>query len=436
MLRYSVLLQLCLLAAIAYVQRAAMSVPALEIAEDLRFASVARDMGWVQSAWYLGYALMQLPSGWLADRWGSRRAVVVFCLSWSLMTLAAGFATGFASLLTLWGLMGAAQAGVFPAAAKAIGQIFPDSERARASGILAGGMSIGGAMAPLITAAGLQLWLPVAELTEVLRWRWLLWSFALPGVLWCGLFLVLTPARQLPVSREKLAGRTAVDYRLMLRSQPLLLLCLQQFFRAMGMVFLLTWFPVFLQQTRGVSTLESGYLASYAGLGSVLGSFSGGFVSDWLLRRTGRRRLSRQGLAVAGMSSCAVLIVLSYFASSTSVSIALIAAGVFCATFGGVSGYTVAIEFGGGHVATVFSTMNMCGNFGATLFPITAGWLVARTDNWDLILFLFAGIMAVDAVCWALLNPSGTLFGDSAGGEFEQSVAAAAESLSGGDRKS
>lgn len=181
MLRYSVLLQLCLLAAIAYVQRAAMSVPALEIAEDLRFASVARDMGWVQSAWYLGYALMQLPSGWLADRWGSRRAVVVFCLSWSSLTLAAGFATSFVSLLTLWGLMGAAQAGVFPAAAKAIGQIFPDSERARASGILAGGMSVGGAMAPLITAAGLQLWLPVAELTEVLRWRWLLWSFALPG---------------------------------------------------------------------------------------------------------------------------------------------------------------------------------------------------------------------------------------------------------------
>lgn len=436
MLRYSVLLQLCLLAAIAYVQRAAMSVPALEIAEDLRFASVARDMGWVQSAWYLGYALMQLPSGWLADRWGSRRAVVVFCLSWSSLTLAAGFATSFVSLLTLWGLMGAAQAGVFPAAAKAIGQIFPDSERARASGILAGGMSVGGAMAPLITAAGLQLWLPVAELTEVLRWRWLLWSFALPGWLWCGLFLMLTPALQLPVSGERLAGRAAVDYRLMLRSQPLLLLCLQQFFRAMGMVFLLTWFPVFLQQTRGVSTLESGYLASYAGLGSVLGSFSGGFVSDWLLRRTGRRRLSRQGLAVAGMSSCAVLIVLSYFASSTSVSIALIAAGVFCATFGGVSGYTVAIEFGGGHVATVFSTMNMCGNFGATLFPITAGWLVARTDNWDLILFLFAAIMAVDAVCWALLNPTGTLFGDSAGGEFEQSVAAAAESLSGGDRKS
>ncbi len=76
------------------------------------------------------------------------------------------------------------------------------------------------------------------------------------------------------------------------------------------------------------------------------------------------------------------------------------------------SGYTVAISFGGRHVATVFSTMNMFGNMGAALFPVTAGWLVAQTGNWNLILFLFAGIMAVDALCWALLNPRGTLFGD------------------------
>jgi nitrate/nitrite transporter NarK len=55
--------------------------------------------------------------------------------------------------------------------------------------------------------------------------------------------------------------------------------------------------------------------------------------------------------------------------------------------------------------------MNMFGNIGAALFPLSAGWLVAQTGNWNLILFLFAGVMAIDAVCWALLNPKGTLFG-------------------------
>ncbi len=75
----------------------------------------------------------------------------------------------------------------------------------------------------------------------------------------------------------------------------------------------------------------------------------------------------------------------------------------------------MAIRLGGGRVATVFSAMNMCGNLGAALFPVTAGWLVARTGNWNLMLFLFAGSMAIAAVCWAILNPRGTLFGDEDG---------------------
>ena len=174
----------------------------------------------------------------------------------------------------------------------------------------------------------------------------------------------------------------------------------------------MTTFPTFLQETRGVSVVASGDLTFFAGVGGVLGSLTGGFVSDWMLRKTGNSRLSRQGIAVVGMASCAVLIVASSFVADVRGAIALIALGAFCATFGGVSGYTVAIQFGGKQVATVFSVMNMCGNIGAAIFPLTAGWLATRTGNWNLMLFLFAGIMAVDAICWAFLNPQGTLFGD------------------------
>jgi MFS family permease len=115
------------------------------------------------------------------------------------------------------------------------------------------------------------------------------------------------------------------------------------------------------------------------------------------------------------MASCSLLIVSSYFVHGVNGSIALISLGAFCAAFGGIGGYTMAIRFGGRRVATVFSAMNMFGNLGAALFPVTAGWLVAQTGNWNLMLFLFAGIMAIAAVCWALLNPQGTLFGDEDG---------------------
>jgi MFS family permease len=178
------------------------------------------------------------------------------------------------------------------------------------------------------------------------------------------------------------------------------------------MVFFLSWFPTFLQKTRGLDLKASADFASIAGIGGVVGSLSGGWASDLLLKITGNPRLSRQGVAVVGMTLCSLLMLASVAVSSTWLSIGLISAGVFCATFGGVSGYTVAIEFGGRQTATVFSMMNMVGNFGAMLFPWSAGWLADRFSNWNLMILFFCGIMAIDAVCWALLNPRAPLFPD------------------------
>ena len=413
--RYQVLTLLCISAAVAYVQRAALSVPAEEIARDLKFTNLAKDMGAIQSAWYLAYALMQVPSGWLADRLGSRSALAIFTVAWSMATLLSAFANGFYSLLFLWGLMGAAQAGAFPCAAKALGRIFPEAERARSTGLLAAGMTIGGAIAPVLAAYCLQGLTGPAQQLGVERWRLLLMAYAIPGILWTGFFLWIVTLTKLP-SVDVSQSNSALRWSTMLRSLPLMLLCGQQFFRAAGMVFFTTWFPTFLQKTRGVSQLDSGILTTVAGIGGVVGSLTGCYFSDWLLKKTGNPRLSRQGIAVVGMSCCALLILLSYFVKDTYQSITLISLGAFFATFGGVSGYAVAISYGGRHVATVFSTMNMFGNFGASLFPLTAGWLVAQTENWNLILFLFAGVMAIDAVCWALLNPRGTIFGDEQDG--------------------
>ncbi|MCU0709661.1 MAG: MFS transporter [Pirellula sp.] len=410
--RYQVLTLICVSAAIAYIQRAALSVPAAEIARDLRFDDLARDMGWIQSAWYFSYAMMQIPGGWFADRVGSRRSLMIFCIAWSVATFLSAFASGFYSLLWMWSLMGAAQAGAFPSAAKALGRIFPETERARATGLLAAGMTIGGALAPILAGLILEALSPWAIAIGVDRWRILLASYSLPGIAWTIFFLAVVSARKLPDTDSHSAPRAPIQWSRMFRSMPMILLCSQQFFRAAGMVFFMTWFPTFLQKTRDVSLLGSGVLTTVAGVGGVIGSLTGGFFSDWLLKKTGRPRLSRQGIAVFGMGACSLLIILSFFAQSVHQSVALISLGAFCATFGGVSGYTVAISFGGRHVATVFSTMNMFGNIGAALFPITAGWLVARTNNWNLILFLFAGVMAIDAVCWALMNPKGPLFGD------------------------
>ena len=459
-MRYKILTFLWAVALVAYVQRSAISVPLQEIGRDLAvaeswFGDATRALGFLQSAWHFGYALLQIPAGRLADRIGGRRALVLYCVLWSLATAVTGFARSYWALVAAWTVMGALQAGVFPCAVRSIGQVFGEKERARASGWLGAGMLAGGAVAPVLTAWLLERFAPWSAAHGIERWRLCLVAYCLPGLAWAvaywlgtrsmgldakspgsrqGLFVhddadpqddrkpraearghrehAASPASIAPdstPSNDGAGSRRGLWGALGPWADPsLLLLCGQQFLRAAAMIFFVTWFPTFLRETRGVSLMQSGLLTSYAGVAAMLGVVCGGYASDWLLARTGSKRIARQCLAAVAMATCAVLIVLSSFVADVNAAIVLISAGAFVACFGGVAGYTVAIDYGGERVGTVFGAMNMAGSFGAMLFPVTVGWLVSATGTWNAALFTFAALMAVDAVLWALLNPQGT----------------------------
>src|SRR5262245_61416439 len=115
-MRHMVLLFVCLAAVFAYVQRTALTVPTKTIQADLDISE--RGMGLIMSCWFWGYALLQIPAGWITDRLGCKRSLAVFVVAWSLLTGLAGVATGFPELAILWSLMGLAQTGLVPGAAK------------------------------------------------------------------------------------------------------------------------------------------------------------------------------------------------------------------------------------------------------------------------------------------------------------------------------
>ncbi len=428
-MRYAILTFLWAIALVAYVQRSAISVPLQEIGRDLAvqdtwFGDATRALGFLQSAWHFGYALLQIPAGRLADRIGGRRAIVLLAILWSLATALTGLAQSYWQIVAAWAVMGALQAGVFPCAVRSIGQVFGEKERARASGWLGAGMLAGGAVAPVLTAWLLGWFAPWADSTGIASWRACLVLYCLPGLAWAAAYWFGTRSMGLdePVSADcqsAATGRATADYQSAATARvwadpSLLLLCGQQFLRAAAMIFFVTWFPTFLRETRGVSLLQSGLLTSYAGVAAMAGGVCGGYASDWLLARTGNKRIARQFLAAVAMATCAILIVLSSFVADVNAAIAVISVGAFVACFGGVAGYTVAIDYGGDRVGTVFGAMNMAGSTGAMLFPVTVGLLVSATGTWNAALFAFALLMAVDAVLWAMLNPRGRFLERSA----------------------
>jgi sugar phosphate permease len=405
-MRHAVLALICSAAVVAYVQRMALVVPTRTIEHDLHISE--KGMGLILGCWYWAYALLQVPVGWVTDRVGSRRAFLSYMLAWTVLTGLAGLTTGRIGLLVVWSLMGAAQTGLVPGGAKAIGGWLPPTERALGSGLFGASMALGGAVAPFVAA-----WL-LKEFT----WRQMLGLYVLPGLAWVYLFAVIVPQRGGPIGDRDPFGETVNK---MAASPTMYLLSIQHFFRAAAMALFFTWFPRFLQETRGVTEFESGMLAVWPGVGAVAGAVLGGIASDFILRKTGNRRLSRQGVAVAGMVACSALAAVACFVDDLNTAVTLISAGAFCGTFGGVSGYSVCIDFGGRRVGTVISVMNMAGNVGTGLFAYAVDWLVEkgptgkRSPNWDLVLPLFALIFAVDAGCWAILNPKRPLFEDSDG---------------------
>jgi len=407
--RYLVLAALCAAAMIAYVHRSCIAVPAGIIQKDLYLSK--EQLSRIMSAFYLGYALFQLPSGWLGDRWGTRLALSLFALIWSIATGLMGLGTGFVLLYILWLINGMGQAGIFPCAVNTIANWFPASERGFPSGMLGSFMSIGAIIASSL----------VGVLLHLFDWQVLFVMLSLPGIVFALVFYGWfrnRPAEHAWVndaeihyiqSTEDLSpNATKPSWRSILSSMPLYLICAQQFFRAACYIFYITWFPAFLQEGLGASLASSGFLTSLPLAGVVAGSATSGVTIDWIWRRTGSRRLSRQGVGIVSTLGAGMFLILAQFMTEIAPAVLLITASAFCAGFSGPAGYTVTIDLAGKKVATLFSVMNMSGNLGATVCPLVVGALMARKE-WSGVLLFLAGFYLAACVCWCFLNVRGSI---------------------------
>jgi nitrate/nitrite transporter NarK len=388
---------LCAATVVAYLQRSALGVPSKAIERELELTS--GDMGLVWLAWYAGYAAFQLPSGAIAERYGSKPALVGFATAWSAFTGLTGCATGFAGLLALWCAMGVAQAGIFVCATKAIAAAFPNAGRAFASGALACGMAGG---------AALSQWLTGQMLRE-LTWQQVLFAYTVPGFVWALAFALVVPSPERAEPPPPLAS-APMPWGRLFTNPHVALICAQQFTRAAATALFFTWFPRYLQETKGASAADSGALAAIPLLVGMFGGLLGGAVSDAILSRTRNERLARQGTAFVAMAVCTGVSIGAYFAETVSGAVALVSAAAFCAYAAGGNAYALAMRMGGARVAPVFATMNMAGNVGAGVFPFALGKIADTTGDWNLAMVLFAGLFGCSALCWLLLNPKGALF--------------------------
>ena len=159
--RHQLVLIATLMAVLLYLDRYCISFAEIFIQEDLGLTDM--QVSWMLSAFFWSYALAQVPSGWLTDRFGARLMLTLYVLLWSLFTALTGLATGFAILLVMRLGFGLGQAGAYPTSANVISKWVPFSQRGIASSIVSLGGRFGGALAPVATAYLLVLLVPVSH---------------------------------------------------------------------------------------------------------------------------------------------------------------------------------------------------------------------------------------------------------------------------------
>jgi MFS transporter, ACS family, glucarate transporter len=163
--RHFVVLATMAMAMLLYLDRFCVAFAAEYIREDLNLTQ--SQMADFLGAFFWSYALAQVPSGWLSDRYGARIMLVVYILSWSLFTALIGAATSFALLLSVRLISGLGQAGAYPTSASVVSKWVPFSNRGMASSLIAFGGRVGGFIAPLLTAFLILVFVPLSTPTEL-----------------------------------------------------------------------------------------------------------------------------------------------------------------------------------------------------------------------------------------------------------------------------
>jgi ACS family D-galactonate transporter-like MFS transporter len=300
---------LCFLAlAVNYTDRANLAVAAPSIKHALGIGDTT--MGLLLGSFFWTYAIMQLPAGWLVDRYGARLMFPIAVCWWSLFTALTAVANSAATLFGFRLLLGAGEAGGYPASARVVSRWFPSHERGLASSIFDSGSRVGN-----LVAIPLCAWL-----ISSFGWRSSFVVTGLLGFVWAAAWIVIyrkpelhpavTPEalREMELSRRAPStGEPPMRWSSLFRYRTIWGMMLGFFCLNFVIYFFITWFPTYLMSARHFSLKQFGTLGLIPGLIAIPGGWLGGFTSDWLFRRGWSLTAARKTCLVGGMLVSSVI---------------------------------------------------------------------------------------------------------------------------------
>ncbi|MEM0896755.1 MAG: MFS transporter [Verrucomicrobiota bacterium] len=400
------------LALILYIDRVCISVAKDDVMGDLDLSN--EQWGWIMSAFALGYALFQTPSGALADRLGARKVLTVVVTAWSIFTGLTAAAWSFVSMLFMRFLFGAGEAGAFPGMARVTYSWIPVKERGLVKGINFSASRIGGAVAyPLlaimIAAFG---WRLSFSILMILGFVWAVaWWLAFrdepehhPAVSPEEKEHILANRQDAGKSKESSGTATPLPFLHMIRSGNLWLMMVQYFCSNFTFFFSLTWLFPYVKDTYGLTLQEAGFYSMIPLLGGAVGNLFSGYLVD-LIFRNGKLTLSRRIPAILGFILAATGLLMSIGQTEVIGAVFWLTIAIFGADMTLSPSWSFCIDIGGAHAGKVSGTMNMAGNLGSAMVAIFFGYLLKEEGGPKIFFYTGAVLNVIAIACWLATNP-------------------------------
>lgn len=404
--RYRVLIFLCALTTLTYLDRICISIVGVRIKHE--FSLNNEQFGWVLASFALAYAVFEIPSGLLGDKIGPRKVFIRIVLWWSLFTALTGFATGLITLMAVRFLFGMGESGTYPNCLITVSRWFPSNETGRALTWVGIGSQIGSAIAPLI----------IIPLAELYGWRMPFYVNALIGVVWvawCYYWFRDFPAQMNNIAPHEKnyieAGcrhrkeQHLLSLRLILKNKTVWAVMCMYFCFQWSNYFFVAWMPVYLQEGRHFTEQQTSPVIFSLFIAGIAGLLIGGFCGDWLVKRKGLKK-GRRTMGITGMGMCGLMILLSVLFTESTWSAACLIAANFSYSFAVMSSYAVCADIGRNNTGTVTGAMNFFGQMGAFFLALTFGKLADLTHSYNYPLFIVAFVTLAGCCLWFIIDPT------------------------------
>jgi ACS family sodium-dependent inorganic phosphate cotransporter len=389
---------------ICYIDRVNISVAIIPMAEDLGWDM--EKQGTVLSSFFVGYLLLQVVGGRLADRHGGKVVLGAGVLVWSLFTMLTppAAALGFTLLIMTRIAMGMGEAVTFPSIYSLLSRWVPLTERSRAVGLINSGIPLGIIFALVIT--------PI--IVESRGWEWAFYLFGGLGALWFLLWhkvVTSTPQEHATISSEELDAIevdsstdqiTAMRWYEYLKSRPVWAIVVAHFCNNWSLFILLSWMPTFIYQRLGVDYSSVGWLTMIPHIATVIGMNFAGSTADRLIKDGMPVVRVRKLMQIIGFGSLTIGLLIVGHLETVWMAITVMAIGSGLGAFGSAGFFVNHMDIAPRHAGTLMGITNTAGAIPGIIGVYLTGFILEVTGSWVMVFSLASGVTLFGLVFFLL----------------------------------